>query len=187
MRPLFVTFYTEGSPYAGEAITLGETCATFGLPFERHPMPSRGSWARNCNAKPTFLREMMVRHEGRPLVWLDADARVRRLPVAFDACVEMGTDFAAHWRYGQELLSGTMYWGGGPRSWELLRLWLAECEQHPETWDQRNLQAVIERGVPGLRVERLPETYTAIFDAGVPDPVIEHMQASRRLRELMNA
>jgi hypothetical protein len=65
----------------------------------------------------------------------------------------------------------------------LLEAWHRQCVSHPDTWDQVNLADVIERGVDGLRVARLPSTYTRVFDdPKMGEPVLEHLQASRQLR-----
>lgn len=122
---------------------------------------------------------MRREHPGRPIVWLDADARVRRPPSLFDS---LDCDVAAHWKDGEELLSGTLYIGANDTATELLQEWLTDCQSNPGEWDQRCLQAVLNSS-RRFRIQTLPADYTAIFDAGMSDhPVIEHLQASRRLK-----
>lgn len=182
MAPIYVSFFTPA--YAAEAAGLVESLNAFGLPHDVRALPSRGSWVGNCGMKAAFLREMRAEHPGRPLVWLDADARVRQPPVLFDTLD--GYDFAAHWRHGEELLSGTMYWGDTEAAGDLLRAWEQECAFFPGVWDQRTLAVAIER-VPGLRIFHLPGSYTRILDADDqgPDVVVWHGQASRRLRNVV--
>jgi hypothetical protein len=123
---------------------------------------------------------MMGEHPGRPLVWLDADARVRQVP---GLLLNLDCDFAAHWKEGTELLSGTLYFGGTDAARRLAQAWAALCRAEPDVWDQKHLQKVVEHA-DGLRAERLPAPYTLIFDlmADQGPPVIEHLQASRKLR-----
>jgi hypothetical protein len=179
MVPLIVSFFTPA--YEAEAREMEATAREFGLDTDVRAVPSRGDWTLNCGMKPAFIRSMQLEYPDRPIVWLDADARVRRMPDLFTA---LDCDFAAHWRYASELLSGTLYLGPTPAAKALVSAWCEAQAKAPGEWDQKTLQRVIESGFPA-RIERLPAEYTAIFDAGMCDePVVEHMQASRRLAKI---
>jgi hypothetical protein len=179
MRPVFVSFYTPA--YTGEAAGLVASLELFGLPHDVALVPPLGNWTANCGHKPSFLLSMAEKWPGRPLVWLDADARVRQYPALFDS---LDADFACHFKDGRELLSGTLYFAPTAPAAELLRRWEERCRTAPGEWDQRNLQAVVAEGVPGLRVAELPPQYVQIFDlmAHHGEPVILHRQASRKLK-----
>lgn len=190
--PLYVAYFTAGNGYAREAEQLAHSLNNYGLPYALQLVKNLGSWEANTSHKPTFIRDMMNRHEGTPLVYLDADARVRRRPVLFDELSrgDRGQwDVAVHYFRGEQLASGTIWLGPGHRTWELVRRWETYCRANPTTWDQQCLQDVIENDPPkGLRVYRLPPEYCFIFDLSrqmFPRafPVIEHLQASRRLRK----
>jgi hypothetical protein len=174
--PTFVSFCTTDNGYAEEAAQLIETLDRFGLPHHVAPIGPSTGWARDCNRKPEFLRSCLDRFG--PVVWLDADARVIREPILLRG---IDADFAAHWRHGEELLSGTMYFGPGAEM--LLDVWSIRCAAMPGAMDQRNLADAIAT-VPDVRMVRLPVEYTSIFDgADLPaEPVILHTQASRRLK-----
>lgn len=175
---MFVSFFS-GPGYDIEARELVKTLDRFGLPHDVREAPDAGTWELNCGRKPTFLLQMRREHPGESLVWLDADARVRRSPDLFRS---LDCDIAAHWRDGVELLSGTLFIGSGETAGELLEAWRDECTANPHEWDQKCLQRLVE-GSRRWRMQTLPAEYTAIFDAGMSDdPVIEHMQASRRLK-----
>ena len=114
---------------------------------------------------------------------------------------------ASHSTPPGELLSGTLYFGPTAAADRLLTQWAAGCIQSPDEWDQRVLQKIVEEqasGVrdqgasaetqltpgscpltPALKILPLPAPYTLIFDTmrDQGPPVIEHMQASRRLRK----
>jgi hypothetical protein len=184
-KPLFCSFFTPD--YRQEAEELIATLDAHKLEHDVRPWPDAGDWARNCNQKATFLRNMMLEHEGRPLVWLDADARVVAPPVMFDS---LTCDFAAHWLDWsdgrKELISSTLYFGPTPGAWDLLKSWMAASRDWPDVWDQKLLQELAERPRT-LDVVRLPPAYTYIFDISrdrYPNetPVIKQLQASRRLR-----
>jgi hypothetical protein len=178
MPPVIVSFYTPA--YEAEAREMERTARAFGFFTDVRAVPDLGDWANNCAMKPAVIRDRMQDYPGRAVVWLDADARVRKPPVLL---CHLRCDFAAHWRYEVELLSGTMFWGPTAAARTLAERWAQEQQRLPGEWDQKVLQRVIEaRDIEGLRVHGLPAAYTAIFDARMCDePVIEHMQASRRL------
>jgi hypothetical protein len=156
----------------------------FGLPYHVEGRTSVGDWCQNCAQKAAFVREMMLRHEGRPLVWLDADARVIEYPYLFDT---MSCDFAAHWFNGRELLSGTLYFGPTPAAWVLVQQWVSRCEAEPNVWDQVNLQAAVDAD-PALAVGRLPVEYAYIVDCRQSKrSVVLHTQASRRYKRMIHA
>jgi hypothetical protein len=176
-KPLYVAYYTPA--YAGEADELVDTLKAHDLPYEVRLMQDRGQWVLNCGQKPWFIAEMRRAYPNRPLVYLDADARVRQRPSLFDVLGDI--DLAVHYRRA-ELLSGTIYIGATDTATDLIERWAKECRAHPGSWDQRVLQKLVDED-DDLDVYNLPASYTRIFDAtDMGEPiVIEHMQASRRL------
>jgi hypothetical protein len=182
MPPVIVSFYTVGTAYEAEAREMEETARTCGFATDVRGVPNLGSWVANCAMKPAYIRDRMQDHPGRPIVWLDADARIRRYPSLFN---ELAVDFACHFRHGAELLSGTLYFGPTAKARALVETWTEAQLRAPGAWDQKALQSVIEGGaVEGLTIQHLPASYTAIFDGNMcPEDewVISHHQASRRL------
>lgn len=129
----------------------------------------------------------MEQYPDTDIVYLDCDAIVMQYPKLFDIMEE---DIGYHLKDGRELLSGTLFFKNSPLAIQLLQLWLAEQIRNPDTYDQRTLQTVLnERPPAGLKIAMLPPTYTQIFDtmAHTGDPVIRHMQASRKYRGLIHA
>ena len=110
--------------------------------FGRYPPASRGYGTAAWNR--AFIAERIAAHPGRPIVWLDADARVRSMPILFGGLIHRA-DFAAHWREQSELLSGTLYFAPTPAAAALLSAWKAEQDQRPNEWDQVNLQRTLTR------------------------------------------
>ena len=195
--PLFIGFYTP--EYEEEAGELRKTLDAFGLPHEIEPVESTGSWWLNTQIKAQIILLKLRDHLGRPLVYLDCDARVRQAPTLFRS-LHHQCDFAAHFRpdrrfeCGRELLSGTLYFSGSPACQGLVQAWIDENERQAaikssnklRLMDQRTLQTVLAKEIEeyGLMFTELPATYVQIFDImrDAGDPVIEHLQASRRLR-----
>lgn len=179
MKPLYISFYTTDG-YATEAVELQKTLEDFGLEHLIRSMPPFSSWLKACAFKPLFIGDAIRRNPDRPIIWLDADARVRKPPTLFET---LDCDFAAHWKDGKELLSGTLYFGPTDGAKRIVDRWNFKMKSKQSEWDQRVLQEVVQAEV-GTKIVRLPAPYTLIFDsmAAQGPAVIEHMQASRRLR-----
>ena len=188
MGPVFVSYYTHDyAPYAGHLI--GDLV---GLEIDHRVVPLKpwGDWYDHTRHKPRFLLQMMAEYRDRPIVWVDADARIRERP---DLLWELDCDVAAHILRKapeqEELLSGTVYLGPTDAAWEVVFRWANICETdgNPYLWDQRALkQAMGESGRKGLFRE-LPPDLCYIFDRThlwYPNarPVIEHFQRSRKHR-----
>jgi hypothetical protein len=182
MTPVYVCYHTPG-PYAKEAGELATTLRQHDLHHEIVEVADCGSWVRNCARKASFVRDMLAKHEDRPIVYLDSDARVCAYPKAFDEMPD-DVDVAVHYKDGTELLSGTLYFGNTSGSWEIVRQWCERCTAEPDVWDQKHLQRVVEDGGKRFNVARLPAPYCLIFDTMREQgpPVIEHTQASRRYK-----
>jgi SAM-dependent methyltransferase len=188
--PIVISFYTRGTPYEDEARTLRASCETLGLEHHICGVRPRGSWERNCAHKPRFIRETADALD-RPVLWADADAVLRAAPVLLGGGE---ADFAVHKAHGWQFASGTVYFNRTRAARALLDRWVELCEANPGTWDQVHLDTAWEQIAARhpLRTCWLPQTYTKIFDLA-PDarlrgqpPVIEHFQASRRLKSAVS-
>ena len=185
---LYVSCYTK--QYAEEAAGLIESLELFGLTHSVEEVPGKGNWSRNTKLKATYIRDKMTESPGVPIVWLDADARVRRDPVLFST---LNADMACYYRRDTELLSGTLFFSGSQAARSVVDQWIAANERRPGVFDQKNLQQVVEQNAsnPEFRLERLPPAYCLFdllvkHDKQITAPVIWHRQASRRLKEAVN-
>lgn len=190
--PIFVCYFTPS--YRAHALGLVESLRAHDLEHAVCEVVDHGSWQRNCQRKPAFLRAMLAAQR-RPVVWIDADARVRTRP---DVLLDMprGVDVAVH-NYGlsggrEEVLSGTVYLAYSAPALTLLESWQARCVERPHAYDQQCLQDALSGGWGGERMQ-LPAEYCFIFDVfrapfyrrnhpEVGEPVIEHLQHSRVVR-----
>jgi hypothetical protein len=195
MPPLYVSYYTIGNGYELEAEGLRRTLHAFRLPYQVVGIPIDGlrgprTWQRAIGYKAEFIREMQHAFPDRPLVWLDADARIAQRPRLFDWTT---CDLAAHWYRTKELLSGTLYLAPGKASRSVVEAWIRRNCERPDGRcpDQRNLMDVV-RSRRDLSILNLPPEY-AWIDAGSGSdlsaraygpryPIIVHRQASRRLK-----
>ncbi len=169
-RPLLVNYYTRNTPYEHEARKLAESCRALNVELLSEPIDPRGSWEFNCAFKARFLKSVFsALGSSRPIVWVDADAIVRRTPDLFRGDL---WDFAIHKHYGWMFASGTIYFGPTPAAAELLDRWLFLCDADPGQWDQVHLGSAWEDTAAArpLRTLWLPESYTRVFDFPIADP-----------------
>ena len=150
-------------------------------------VPNLKDWHRNTRLKARLIKKHLSELIGLydAIVFVDIDARFYSYPDLFD---ELACDFSAHfrnWRHARdELLSGTLFFRINKRTLDLVDDWIKLNKQNPNIWEQRNLQRAFKRA-SSLYHHALPIEYCTIFDD--PDrqrikPVIEHFQASRKLR-----
>lgn len=185
MTAIIASYYTPAyEPVARDHLL--RSLAALGLPAAVLAHPHEfDSWRVGCAYKAEYLRELYETYPDRSLLWIDADAVIHADPLPFMRTLE--ADVGAHYRFGRILLSGTVWLRGGSEVVRrLLRRWNELNREHPNRFDQRNLARAI-RETAGLRVADLPPEYCFIFDRMRKDypectPVIEHFQASRRIR-----
>lgn len=181
MAPVFCSYFTAS--YADEAAGLVESLREHGLDRDVREVPDAGSWLLNIHQKAKFLRQMREQYPRRPVVWVDADARMMSRPVLFD---RIKGDFAGHYFKGRQLCGGTLYMAPTEASYELLRRWQWRIDHYGrDLSDQTSLQVEAD-AMPGLSIYELPAELCYIHDLSAEaypgvEPVILHGQASRRL------
>ncbi|MHC4644225.1 MAG: putative nucleotide-diphospho-sugar transferase [Planctomycetota bacterium] len=186
-RVLYTSFYTPR--YTEIAKPLIASLERLRLPHEVLPIEDKGGFHANVRHKPRFILQQMEEHRDRKYIcWIDADAVVMRLPMAF---YRLYADLAVHWREGVELLSGTMLWRNTPRTRQFVQAWAEQCENgqnpHLSCPEQQILQTMLPS--TNLVLFNLPTEYCKIFDlvelndlARKIKPVIVQNQASRKTR-----
>jgi len=197
VKKVVVGCYTPGD-YEREAHErLIPSVRALGLEHDIRQIPSRGSWILNNSACQIFLLGIAKEYPDAHLLYIDVDGMVRSDPWPY--LLSLDCDIGVHYfrhgriarRMNEELLCGTVYLPPVTCRQNLLERWVTENEKHPDVWDQRNLQTMIERD-RNIRVARLPAEYCCIFDTHrrfYPNivPVIEHFQASRRYKRRADA
>lgn len=179
MNLMFVSFYTE--KYKHEAKQLKKTLDQFSLPHDLQYVTDLGSWQANTCYKPIFLLEMIDKWK-KPVIWLDADSRIRKYPSLFK---QLDCDMAVHYGIGHHKWVNSAVIYVNDTGCHILNKWIVENNRYPNVLDQINLQNILE----GMdKISKLPLEYCFIFDVYRKmhpghEPVIEQMQASRRLNE----
>lgn len=190
-------YFTEGTGYEAEARKLQESADRFGLEHFIRPVPNLGSWQKNTQFKARFLLAMLDDDQvaGRPIVYVDADAAFHAYPELFDRLeVDAAFGYLDHAQFsrsrpGKELISSTVYFANNAAARAIVRAWIVENERNPAKWDQKNLQAVVDRTKGAFTMAELPPTYFKIFDImrDAGPPVIEQYQKSRVLKRQIDA
>ena len=200
-RPLVIAYFTEDTPYEDEAEVLKLSLESVGYSYMICGVPNLGSWQKNTQHKAHFIQEMLRKHPGKPLLYLDVDAVMVQPPDILDnleadvaavhfACRAGGTP-------GGELLSGTLWLANTPKCHEVVEKWLELNETYPEVlpngkeaWDQRTL-AMALKCTPGVRFVELPQSYTFIIEltqrrCPAVSPVIMHTRGAKRFKNKIN-
>lgn len=190
--PIIVAHYTLRTGYQEEVQNLIRSLMSLGLEFEIEPIESLGSWRANSNYSARLVEKMLERYPNRSVLKTDADAVFRQTPDVF-VQDDFDYDFACVWhsfKYKKnELLGGTLYFANTAPAKELARRWKERCVKAPRARNPELLDEVVREMGAGLRVKNLPPEYCKIFDTmrHIKNPVIEHFQASRRLRKIIDA
>jgi hypothetical protein len=201
-----ITFYTP--EYKDEADQLVSSAYKFGIDVKAYAKPSKGSWVHNCTMKAEVVLEALNEF-GCGVLWVDADARFKDVPSLFDKLDLY--DFGCYWipdvwnqkrnshlrpwgphRGNEALAGGTMYFNNTTRAVDLIYAWREEATKNPTVWEQQSLQKVWDKhDKEGLKTFCFSQTYCRVFDAPWFEPqkpvVIEHTQASRKLKGKVNA
>lgn len=182
MAYIVVGYYTEHTSYADESKNLIASLDRLKLPYDIMAVPNQGSWQENTQYKPYFIKQMLIKHYPKDILYLDVDAVVHKHPVYFD---KVNFDIGVHYMRSVELISSTVYLRNNSRIGILVDRWIQMCVHNPQVWDQKVLQSVINQSKDlHLKIGNLPPEYCKIFDlmAVIKDPVIEQFQASRRFK-----
>jgi len=186
--PIIVAYHTGGA-YRTEVHRLAVSLKFLGLHHRIYELPSLGTWRANAHIRPQFLMDVRREYPDRPLVSVDVDTFVHSDPMEFFASLT-DCDIAVHYLRDDELLPGTLLINTTPAAEGFLYVWHELNLAHPARNDRANCRAAADQTVKnaGLRIHRLGPSYAFIFDTsrrvypGI-EPVIEHLQASRRLKQ----
>jgi len=190
---VIVAYYTLNTPYEDEAKKLIRSLNKLGLTHDVVGVTNLGNWQANTRFKAKFMEDMLNKHQGKNLLYIDSDAIVHSKPILFQ---DYNADIAVRWQdfrwRKNECLSGTIFMANNERTRELCRRWQKiNISEGPNatTFEQWNLGSVIKEmeSEGKLITKNLPPEYTMIFDSMrsmYPNivPVIEHFQASRKLK-----
>jgi len=178
-------YYTHDTLYERKVKTLIGTLDLYKILYYIEAIDNLGSWHKNTNYKPTFVKKMLRKFPDSDIIYVDVDARFMKYPILFDT---LDCDIAVHefdrsnWPKGRgkEVLSGTIFLRNNERVFNLIERWEDECKKNLEIWDQKSLEKILNGNF-----YRLPGEYCKIFGVmrKIKEPIIIHYQASRGVRK----
>jgi hypothetical protein len=188
-----ISYYT--AVYANEAARLVESLKKFNLDHCVEELPSLGSWDQNTRQKIPYIMKKIK--EG-PVLWTDSDSVIQQYP---NLIFELNCDIAIHKfrTHTPHYLSGTIFFNNTPKSIAFLEQWkqYADSQEYANNnsfrplikGDQGALNVLLSKP-HDLNIYELPPEYCFIFDLSKNihkdvKPVIEHFQASRRLKRIV--
>ncbi len=174
--PTIISFYTDTWEYKKHSERLAMECEKLGLDFVIKEYPSAGSWIDNTRIKPSFIYET-IKELQRPVLWLDVDASIYKLPLELRLPVEY--DFmGVHQRTGpcRNWHVGTMFFNYSDRIVNLLEKWI---EVSKSGTDEANFENVWKKYAKEYQIttKELPLNYYCIPQANynnLSNPVITH-------------
>jgi len=200
-----ISFFTPN--YSTGAARLEASCRRFGIPSQIIPSAfsdtTQADWRHNTFAKAAFIRSQMDRIPG-PLVWLDADAEIKRPPVLFNDLAALaewrGPALAVYPSRPGRIRSGTIWLANDANSRRVVDEWMkiniatiADPGPMMDPKEQKNLWAALEKmGITNVLaggvIYYLPLAYCRINKYfrddrnEIESPVILHFQKSREYR-----
>lgn len=179
-------FYTPN--YQPQILSLKASLEAQGINHYLKRYEPRGAWEANTRMKPVFVRHCLERFPDRDIVYLDADAVVRKPLSAFDNMVSDVTMlFHPTFEYGRWYLrisAGTLAVRNTPGGRRFADLWAAGEVRAKKTTVDEDMVYMAFDDMAGVSITVLPKDYYKIFDAPGNDPTIEHFQASRGQRKI---
>lgn len=182
MKLNFISAYTVNTPYEKEVENLKKSLIQFGFSTEHVvPIHNLGTWEKNCQQKATVIKDKLLELQ-EPVIWLDADAVVKKEPNLFYS-IEEDLAFCINKKNGN-FLSGTIFMKPTKIIFNLLDHWIVNCHNNPEEWDQKILQKlIIEKKI---KYYTLPYSYCKVDFFKSNENIISQNQASRRFKRIIN-
>ena len=178
---LVCCFYTDS--YRDHALSLKQSLDNFNLNYYFKEVEDAGYWEANTRIKPHFILECLQQFPEKDVLYLDADALVKK---PLDHFNHITADVAFYKTKGMpgmshDYLASTMFFKNTPNTIKLVQQWIAEQVNGKRTQvDQDSLDMAMEKLGNTLTVEPLNPGYIKIFDKDYNGEVyIEQYQASR--------
>lgn len=174
-------FYTDS--YRSHALNLKESLDKFNLNYYFKEVEDAGYWEANTRIKPHFILESLKKFPNKNILYLDADALVKK-PLDYFNTID--ADVAFYKTKGlpgmsHDYLASTMFFSNTANTMVLVEQWITEQVDGKQTQvDQDSLDVAMEKLGDTLTVEALNPGYIKIFDKDYDgDIYIEQYQASR--------
>ncbi len=171
-------FYTPN--YEEDVRRLEISLKAFGHEYYLKPCERLPTWEQNTGIKPGFLLECLQRFPDKDVLYIDADAFVRRELEGFE---QFDGDIGIHFNENggsHQIRTGTIYLRNNERTLSFLQDWTAAQQADVKFNDQDSFEVVLAKK-PEVSFFQLPVAFVKIYDRAGDDvaPYIEHFQSSR--------
>ena len=174
-------FYTAN--YLPQILALKQSLEKLGINHHFKRYDRAATWEATTRVKPVFVAHCLDRFADKDVLYLDADAVVRK-PLDFFA--ELKTDICLLFhatkiggKHCLRIAAGTLFIRNSDGGRRFAQLWKdSESRCKPLTLDEDMIYMAFE-DMAGISMTVLPAAYSKIFDKPGADPIIEHFQASR--------
>ncbi|MAG30646.1 MAG: hypothetical protein CL908_07125 [Deltaproteobacteria bacterium] len=174
-------FFTES--YRDEIDRLEVSLRAFDIPYRFRRYSPLESWEATTGIKPGFILDCLDEHPGKDVLYVDADAFIRRPLGDFGQFEgDLGLHFNLNLVQPGRLRTGTIYARPTSATRDFLSEWSAIQSRRPELNDTEGFKEAC--ALPAARDVRffcLPIEYVKVFDRDRISAYIEHFQASRHL------
>lgn len=179
-------FYTSG--YLDNVLDLKASLERFGLNYHLKLVRGQSTWEATTRFKPLFVAECLEKFPDKDILYLDADAIVRKSP---DRLAEIKSDVGLLFtpvvrdrkRY-LTIAAGTLYIRNTPGGRRFAKTWQSKEPEVGSLGLDEDMIYCAFNELDGVSFTALPRSYSKVFDSAGPDPVIEHFQASRQQLKL---
>jgi len=175
-----IAFHTDDDIYNEMIGNLKESFLKFSVPYYIKTIPSQRSWRDTHRYMHGEIRKAFDLFPDENLVYLDADAVIREYPKLFDTIT---AEVAFNYNYQkQRVRVGTLYLKNCDKVKKLIEMWGIKSKADNCFQSAGFDQAL---ALDEYDIYRLPDPYTRIFDHKIQKgkPIIEHFQASRRVKK----
>ncbi len=175
-------FYTPN--YLEQVLSLKASLEALGINHYLKRYARARTWEATTRLKPVFVDHALDKFPDKDVLYLDADAVVRRPLEFFDGVSSDISILFHHIQAGGtnylRVSAGTVFVRNTVGGRKFARLW-KDAEPHcgPLTLDEDMIYMAFS-DMAGISITVLAPNYVKIFDRPGEEPVIEHFQASRQ-------
>jgi hypothetical protein len=180
-RYVACAFYT--SSYLPQVLSLKASLEAHGINHFLKRYDRLATWEETTRLKPVFIDHCLERFPDRDVLYLDADAVVRK-PLTFfdDVSADVSMLFHPHRKGSMHYLrisAGTVLVRNTPGGRRFAALWKGAEKSCTRLSLDEDMIYMAFADLAGVSIAVLPPAYYKIFDRPGVEPVIEHFQASR--------
>lgn len=173
---MIVTTYYTNKKYRDYAFRLRDSCKELGVHCAAYMCPDQGNWEANVYQKPHMVRKAMNGYPLEDVLFIDADAVLKRYPMDV---INTDWDMACFWNGPNLPVSATVFVANNARGRAFVDEWARGCDRGEHRNEDYHWMYHATQAVQGLRIGHLPPAYFWVEQDMRPRfptaaPVVEH-------------